>query len=96
MSVAADGAKHLKDFEDGLVQKLEEVCWLYTDNLQTIGGLCSPMPIEKPSAKDYLRWLLEEVSGALVMFSGANENFASAAIEGALTMAGYSISLDVV
>jgi hypothetical protein len=54
------------------------------------------MPTEKPSAKDYLRWLLEEVSGALVMFSGANENFASAAIEGALTMAGYSISLDVV
>jgi hypothetical protein len=30
------------------------------------------------------------------MFSGANENFATVAIEGALTMVGDSVDLDVV
>jgi hypothetical protein len=96
INAAADGAKRLRDFEDSLVQKLEELWRLYADNIQTIGGLCSLMPMEEPSAEYYLRWLSEEVSGLPVMFIGVNENFASAAIEGALAMDGDSVDLDVV
>jgi hypothetical protein len=54
------------------------------------------MAVEEPSAMDYLRWLLEEVSSPLEMFSGLNENFATVAIEGALAMAGDSVDLDAV
>jgi hypothetical protein len=45
------------------------------------------MPESKPSAEDYLHWLSAEVSGLPEMFASVNENFASAAIEGALAMA---------
>jgi hypothetical protein len=38
----------------------------------------------------------EEISGLLDMFRGVNENFATAAIEGALAMVEDSIDLDVV
>jgi hypothetical protein len=54
------------------------------------------MAMEEPSAVDYLCWLLEVVSGLPEMFSGVNETFATAAIEGALVMAGDSVDLDVV
>jgi hypothetical protein len=66
---------------------------LYPGNIQTIEGLCSQMATEEPSAGDYLRWLSEEVSGLPNMFNGVNENFATAAIEGALAMAGDSVDL---
>jgi hypothetical protein len=46
---------------------------------------------EKPSVEDYLNWLSEEVSGLPDVLSGVNENFATAAIERALTLAGDSI-----
>jgi hypothetical protein len=54
------------------------------------------MTTEEPSATDYLRWLPEEVLGLPEMFSGVNENFATAAIEGALAMAEDSVDLDFV
>jgi hypothetical protein len=78
------------------VWKLEELRGLYAGNVQTIRGLCLQMAVEEPSAMDYLRWLLEEVSSPLEMFSGVNENFATVAIEGALAMAGDSVDLDAV
>jgi hypothetical protein len=40
--------------------------------------------------------LSEEISGLPDMFSGVNENFTTAAIEGALAMAGDLVDLDVV
>jgi hypothetical protein len=51
IGIAAKGKKHLRDFEGGPIRKLEELCRLYAGNVQTIGGLCSPMPMEEPSAK---------------------------------------------
>jgi hypothetical protein len=88
--------KRLRDFEDGIVRKLEELHGLYVSNVQIIGGLCLQLPTEEPSVEDCLRWLSEEISSLPDMFGGVNENFATAAIEGALTMAGDSVDLDVV
>jgi hypothetical protein len=42
-------------------------------NIQTIGGLCSQMPIEEPSIEDCLCWLSKEISGLPDMLSGVNE-----------------------
>jgi hypothetical protein len=69
---------------------------LYAGNVQIIGGLSSPMPAEEPLVEDYLRWLSDEISSLPDMFRSVNENFATAAIEGALAMAGDSIDLDVI
>jgi hypothetical protein len=54
------------------------------------------MPTEEPSIADCLCWLSDEVFGLPSMFSSVNENFASAAIEGALAMVGDSVDLDAV
>jgi hypothetical protein len=54
------------------------------------------MPMEEPSAKVYLCWLSEEISGLSNMFSGVNENFTTAAIKGPLVMAGDSVDQDIV
>jgi hypothetical protein len=81
---AATGKKHLRGFDDELVCDLAELRTLYVRNAQAIGGLCSPMPEGEPSAMDCL----------LDMFGGVNENFATTAVEGALTMAGDSIDLE--
>jgi hypothetical protein len=62
----------------------------------TIGGLCSPMLVEEPSVKDYLNWFSEEVTGLPDMLCCVNENFATAAIEGALALASDSVDFDVV
>jgi hypothetical protein len=94
INAATNGEKRLKEFENGLVQKFGELHRLYTGNVQTIGGLCSPMLAEEPSGEDYLRWLSGGVFGLPSVFSGVNENFSSAAIEGALAMARDSIDLD--
>jgi hypothetical protein len=40
-AVKAHDERRLRDFEDGLVQKLVELHGLYARNVQTIGGLCS-------------------------------------------------------
>jgi hypothetical protein len=95
IDVASARKKYLREFEGGLVRKLEELRGLYADNIRIIGGLCSPMPAEEPLVEDYLCWLSNEISSLPDMFSGVNENFATAAIEGALVMAGDSIDLDV-
>jgi hypothetical protein len=54
------------------------------------------MPMKEPSAKDYICWLSEEISGLPDMFSGVNENFTTAVIEGALAMAEDSVDLAIV
>jgi hypothetical protein len=66
---------------------------LYVRNVQTIGVLCSEMPVGEPSTEDCLRWLSMKVSGLPDMFHGVNENFAIAAIEGVLAMARDSVDL---
>jgi hypothetical protein len=86
----------LKEFESELIRKLGELHKSDAGNVQTIKGLSSPMPTEEPSAGDYHHWLLDEMCGLPSMFSGVNENFASAAIVGALAMTGDSIDLDIV
>jgi hypothetical protein len=96
IDVVSAGEKHLREFEGGLVRKLEELHGLYAGNVWIIGGLCLPMPTEEPSVEDYLYWLSDEISDLLDLFSSVNENFATAAIEGALAMASDSIDLDVV
>jgi hypothetical protein len=57
VDVTAAGEKHLKDFEDELIQDLAELSALYVRNTQIIGGLCSLIPKGEPSTTDYLRWL---------------------------------------
>jgi hypothetical protein len=84
----------LRDFESELVRKLEELHEMYADKVQIIGGLHSPISMEKASVKDY--WLSEEMSSLPDMFCGMNENFATAAIEGALVLAGDSVDLEAV
>jgi hypothetical protein len=83
----------LNDFEDELIYDLVELCTLYVRNAQAIGGLCLPMPEGEPSAVDNLRWLSTETSSLPDLFGGVNENFATAAIEGALAMADASVDL---
>jgi hypothetical protein len=56
VDVTTAGEKHLKDFEDELIQDLAELSALYVRNTQIIGGLCSLIP-KGESSTDYLRWL---------------------------------------
>jgi hypothetical protein len=93
VDVAADGEKRLKGFERELVNGLEKLHALYVHNVQSIGGLCSPMAEGEPSATDYLRWLSIELTSLLQMFADVNENFISTAVEGTLVMARSSIDL---
>jgi hypothetical protein len=69
---------------------------LYVRNIRSIGGLCSSMPEGDPSVVDYICWLLVEVGDLPKVFAGVNENFVSAAVEGALAMAGDSVDLDTI
>jgi hypothetical protein len=94
--VAIESKRSLKDFQDILVQQPERVHDMYTEKIHSLDGLCLTVSAEKPSVEDYLNWLSEEVSGLPDVFSGVNENFATAAIEGALVLAGDSIDPEVV
>jgi hypothetical protein len=69
---------------------------MYADEVQIIGGLCSPISMEEPSVEDYLNWLSEEMAGIPDMFCVLNENFAVAAIEGALVLVDDSVDLEAV
>jgi hypothetical protein len=71
----------LRDFKSMIAQKLEGLHEIYADKVQSIGGLCSMMLMEKPSAEDYLAWLSEEVSGLSDVLSGVNDNFATSSID---------------
>jgi chromosome segregation ATPase len=96
IEIATEGEKSLRDFQGVLVRQLERVHDMYAKRVQSIEGLCLMMPAEDPSVEDYLNWLSEEVSGLPDVFSGVNENFATAAIEGALALVGDSIDLEAV
>jgi hypothetical protein len=67
---------------------------LYIVIVRTIGGLWSSALAEEPLTEDYLCWLSEEISGLPNMFGCVNKIFATAAIEGALTMVRDSIDLN--
>jgi hypothetical protein len=95
VEIAIEGDKNLNDFKSGLVWKLERLHEMYAEKVRTIGGLCSPMSVEEPSVEDYVNWLSEEVTGLIDMFCGVNENFATAAIEGALALASDSVDFEV-
>jgi hypothetical protein len=94
--VSAASDKRLSDLEAELTRDLAGLQELYICNVRGIGGLCSPMPDDNPSAADYIHWMSKEVADLPKVFAGVNGNFASAAIEGALTIAGESIDLDVI
>jgi hypothetical protein len=96
VEIAAESEKNLRDFESELVRKLEGLHEMYADKVQIIGGLCSPISMEEPSVEDCLNWLSEEVASLPDMFCGVNEIFATAAIEGALVLAGDSVDLEAV
>jgi hypothetical protein len=95
-NVAVAGEKRLQYFDDKLVCDLAELGALYVCNTHAIGGLCSLMFEGEPSFVDYLRLLSTEISGLPDMFGGVNENFATATVKGALTMAGDPVDLEAV
>jgi hypothetical protein len=47
VEIATECDKHLRDFEIGLVRKLEGLHEIYADKVWTIGGLFSPMSMEE-------------------------------------------------
>jgi hypothetical protein len=96
IEIAAEGEKSLRDFQGVLVPQLERVHDMYAERVQSIDALCLTMPAGEPSNEYYLNWLSEEVSGLPNVFNGVNENVATAAIEGALTLAGDSVDLEAV
>jgi hypothetical protein len=96
IEIAANGEKSLRDFQGVLVRQLKRVHDMYAERVQSIGGLCLMMLAGEPSVEDYANWLFEEVSSLPDVFSGVNENFATAAIEGALALAGDLVDLEVV
>jgi hypothetical protein len=96
VEIVAEGNRKLKDFESGLVRKLEGLREMNANKVCTIGGLCSPMLVEEPSVKDYVNWFSEEVTSLPDMLCGMNENFATAAIEGVLALAGDLVDFDAV
>jgi hypothetical protein len=55
VDVAAAGEKHFSNFERELHKDLAELHVLYECNVQSIRGLCSPMPKNEPSVADYIR-----------------------------------------
>jgi hypothetical protein len=90
---AAAGEKRLVDFEMELVIDLAELRMAYERSVQSMKGLCSPMPEGEPTVADYVRWLTTEVTSLPEVFSDVNENLVSAAVEGALVMAVGSVDL---
>jgi hypothetical protein len=90
---AAAGKKRLVDFETELVENLADLCAAYERNIQSIGGLCSPLSRDEPSITDYMHWLAAEVVSLPEVFARVNENFISARIECALVMARDSVNL---
>jgi hypothetical protein len=92
--VAAAHDKRWSDFEAELTRDLTGLRKLYIRNVQSIRGLCSPMPEGNPLATDYIHWLSVEVTYLPKMFTSVNENFVSATVEGALVMAGEFVDPD--
>jgi hypothetical protein len=66
---------------------------LYERNIQSTGGLCSPMPESEPSTMDYIHCLSAEVTDPPEVFASVKKHFVSAAVEGTLVMAGDCIDL---
>jgi hypothetical protein len=90
VDLAVAGEKRLNDYEKEFVKDMGELRILYECNVQSIGGLCSPMPQGEPSVTDYIHWLSVEVTSLSIVFAGMNENFISVAAKGTLVMArGY-------
>jgi hypothetical protein len=92
--VATASDKRLSDFEAELIRDLVGLQKLYIRNVQSIGGLSSPMPKGYPSGTGYNRWLSTEVAGLPEMFASVNKNSISIAVQGALIMASESVDLN--
>jgi hypothetical protein len=58
----------------------------YECNINSLGGICTPIGDGAPSADDYLRWLKSEVDVLPEVFFGVNENIVSVTLEGVLYM----------
>jgi hypothetical protein len=90
---AAEGSvvleKRFGDFCMKLIGDLTPLREVYERNIQSHGGICSPIPSAAPSVKDYIPWLTSEVVCLPEVFVivSVNENFISVAIEGLLAMA---------
>jgi hypothetical protein len=69
---AATGEKRIVNFKMELVKDREELSMVYEHNVQSIGGLCSPMREGVPTVVDYVRWLTVEVTSLLEVFSSVN------------------------
>jgi hypothetical protein len=93
MEVDAASNKRLIDFETELTRDLARLRKLYVLNVQSIGGLCSPMPEGDLSTAEYICCLSAEVAGLPELFAGVNENFISVAVKGILIMAGQFVDL---
>jgi hypothetical protein len=93
MDEAAAGEKHFVDFKMELIMDLADLCVTCEHNIQSIGGLYSPIFEGEPSITDYIRWLSAELACLPKVFAGVNDNFISLAIEGLLMMAGDFIDL---
>jgi hypothetical protein len=91
--VATASNNCLSDYETELTRDLVGLQKLYVCNVQSIGGLCSPMPEGDLSAMDYICWLSAEVASLPEMLASVNENFIFTVDEGTLMMAHQSVDL---
>jgi hypothetical protein len=85
VDVVAASKNRLRDFESELVRDLAGLHAFFERNIQSIEGLCSPMPESG--------WLSTEVTGHPEVFAGVNKNYVSVAVEGTVVMAKDSIDL---
>jgi hypothetical protein len=93
VNVAAVGEKCLRDFESELIKDLVGLRAFYEHNIQSIEGLCSPVPKSELPAVYYIHQFSAEVIGLPEVFAGMNKNSISAAVKGTLSMAGDSVDL---
>jgi hypothetical protein len=92
---SAAAERHLMDFCMKLTGDLAPLCQTYERNIQSLVGICSPIPGAAPSTQDYIRWLTSEMACLPEVFMSINKNFISMAIEGMLAMAGGADSVDL-
>jgi hypothetical protein len=76
---SAASIKRFGDFCSNIIGDLAPLCEAYEHNINSLGGICSPIHSGAPSVEHYIRYLKSEVD---LVFAGVNENFVSVAVEG--------------
>jgi predicted nuclease with TOPRIM domain len=76
---SAASKKRFGDFCSNIIGDLAPLCEAYERNINSLGGICSPIHSGAPSVEHYIRYLKSEVD---LVFAGVNENFVSVAVEG--------------